>query len=346
MNNTLNEIRAIDLDIHIWSARRKLRVEDLKNLSQDSIPPATLASLGSKIICDPDEIAVFTRLKKQATRACEAVGTRFLHGYAVPKGEIVSLTETLNKIKKEFETKKASFIARYDQIISSWMAENEQWRNIIAKAITPADVVAARTSFGFQVFAVNEATADDDSLDDSLNTGLNNHVDSLADTLLTEISKEALKLWENSFHGRDSITRRVLSPLNMLRAKLNGFVFIDPCVAPIVGHIDNTLAGLPKKGRIEGKDLLALEGLCLLISNKDKLKAHGNAIIANNNRPVSDQAETEEPVFQVDLSETVVDEEAESVPILIDTAVDQDEIRPVLQPEPESAQPKYPSWGF
>ena len=47
---------AVNLDINIWSARRKLSPDAF---AHGDLPPEGLASLGSKRICDPKELSIF-----------------------------------------------------------------------------------------------------------------------------------------------------------------------------------------------------------------------------------------------------------------------------------------------
>ncbi len=46
----LQQLLVVNLDVHIWSARKKLTAVDL---SDTNLPPEELASLGSKRICNP-----------------------------------------------------------------------------------------------------------------------------------------------------------------------------------------------------------------------------------------------------------------------------------------------------
>ena len=47
----LDRLVAVNLDVRIWSGRKKLTAEDL-SLGAD-VPPEDLVSLGSKRVCDP-----------------------------------------------------------------------------------------------------------------------------------------------------------------------------------------------------------------------------------------------------------------------------------------------------
>ena len=80
-----DQLTLVVLDIRIWSGRKKLRPEDLKLGTE--VPPADLVSLGSKRICNPKALTVFSRKKKAAERACLIVGTRFLGGFAIARDQ-------------------------------------------------------------------------------------------------------------------------------------------------------------------------------------------------------------------------------------------------------------------
>ena len=56
----LDELLALHLDIRLWSARKKMTVEDFGGAK---LPPEDLASLGSKRIADPETLRIFGTLK-------------------------------------------------------------------------------------------------------------------------------------------------------------------------------------------------------------------------------------------------------------------------------------------
>ena len=91
----LDRLVVVKIDATLWGGRKKLRKEDLILADGSVLPPEDLASLGSKKIADPRELAVFHRLKKEAERICLKVGTRFLGGFVVPQGTIESIQRDL-----------------------------------------------------------------------------------------------------------------------------------------------------------------------------------------------------------------------------------------------------------
>ena len=266
----------IHLDFHLWSGRKKLRTEDLKNLTQEQIPPTTLASLGSKRLCAPDDLAPGVRCRKQAERVCQLYGFRFLGHFAVPEQRLEALQRGLEVAVADFNAWRSDFLARYEAVIDRWVQQHPGWETIIRRAVEPVESVAARLSAGYQVFRIGPAT---DRADDTANAGLAAQAATLGDRLLASVAQDAQTLWRESLHGRDQVGRRVLRPVQAILDKLQGWALIDPTVAPIVQRIELALAALPGRGPLQGNDLNALAGLVFLLSEPDRLKQHGQAVL-------------------------------------------------------------------
>jgi len=73
----LDNLLALNLDISLWSARKKMTVEDMGGAQ---LPPEDLASLGSKRIADPESLKVFSTLKSRAFCYLDRHGVRFMSG--------------------------------------------------------------------------------------------------------------------------------------------------------------------------------------------------------------------------------------------------------------------------
>ena len=56
----LDNLLALNLNVNLWSARKKMVLEDFGGAE---LPPEDLASLGSKRIADPNSLKVFSTLK-------------------------------------------------------------------------------------------------------------------------------------------------------------------------------------------------------------------------------------------------------------------------------------------
>ncbi|MCK4982686.1 MAG: hypothetical protein KAS17_07160 [Victivallaceae bacterium] len=75
---------AVNLNVNIWSAKRKLNPDDFVH---SELPPESLASLGNKRICDPATLRIFTTLKARAVNVLDKSGVRFLGGWAIPEAK-------------------------------------------------------------------------------------------------------------------------------------------------------------------------------------------------------------------------------------------------------------------
>jgi ABC-type phosphonate transport system ATPase subunit len=81
-HTVLDHLVVVHLDIAIWTARKKLAATDLGGAE---LPPEDLASLGSKRICNPEDLRTFGTLKARAVSLLDRNGVRFLNGWAIPE---------------------------------------------------------------------------------------------------------------------------------------------------------------------------------------------------------------------------------------------------------------------
>ena len=105
----LDRLVVVNLDVHIWSARKKLLPQDFGNTE---LPPEELASLGSKRVCNPEELKTFGTLKARVTSLLERCGIRFLNGWTIPIEKQEEVSNELANIRNEFNQAKASFLQR------------------------------------------------------------------------------------------------------------------------------------------------------------------------------------------------------------------------------------------
>jgi len=296
MSKTLNQIVCLMLDISLWTGRKKLELSDLKNVDRTQIPPDKLASLGSKRIVDPAKLKIFNTLKKRADRACRAVGSRFLGGYAIPVSALDSLADDLEAIKKEFYQAQADFVLSYDDAVEEWIAENPEWAGTIRSSVDPLSVIQRRISFNFQAFKVENLG---DSFAPEAKQGLQDVVAGLGGQLLHEISQQAQEAWGQSYAGRVSVGQKALRPLVAMADKLEGLSFVDGRVSTMAQSIRDCLGSLPKSGTIEGQDFNAVAGvLSMLMDPKNIVRQPTQSWTL----PETSLEEEKPPVPEVDLS--------------------------------------------
>ena len=267
----LDHLLVVNLDIHIWTARKKLVPLDLGGAE---LPPEDLASLGSKRVCNPEDLRSFTTLKARAVSVLERSGIRFLSGWAVPDTRIDDIMRELAVIRDEFNAAKESFLQRYVQSVRDWIARHPQWGNIIAGSTVSEEYVRSRLDFRWQVFQVAQPEAVDRNMDN-----LKEDIDRLGGTLFDEIAKAAGEAWHRCYAGKTEITRKALSPLKAMYDKLMGLTFVEPRVAPVAELLDTAFRSIPKRGAITGSTLVMLQGLVSLLQSPQALMEHGQMIL-------------------------------------------------------------------
>ncbi len=267
----LDSLLALHLEVNIWTARKKLSPEDFAGAT---LPPEDLASLGSKRICDPEDLRIFGTLKARAVSLLDKHGVRFLGGWAIPQDQADIIVTELEQILSDFNTAKEDFLARYDESVREWISKHAGWEQIIADSTVSADYVRSRIGFIWRLYRIVPPDPADPVME-----GLRQEVESLGETLFGEVAKAASEAWHKCFAGKTEITRKALSPLRTIHQKLSGLSFVEPRVTPIVDLIHTAFEHLPRRGRIEGANLLMLQGLVSMLRDPDSLVEHGQKIM-------------------------------------------------------------------
>ena len=333
----LDNLLALNLNVSLWSARRKMSQEDLGGAE---LPPEDLASLGSKRIADPENLKIFGTLKARAFNYLDRQGVRFMSGWAIPEEKAGEIVQELLNIRTEFQKEKEAFLTDYDQNVQAWIEKHHQWGEIIRKSLVGPDYVRARMDFRWQLYKVAplEKHTDNTAV---LEAGLAEEVQGLGGTLFDEVAKSADDIWRRVYHGKTEVTHKALSPLRTLHAKLRGLSFVEPHVAPVADIVQAALLRMPKKGNITGTDLLLLQGLVCLLKDSTALVAHAQKVIEGYG-----------PAFVLDalLAGPGVIAEQDGSSMLVDGAVDGDDDEPILPdiPAVDSAlpHPAIPSLGL
>lgn len=263
----LEQLHVVKLSIKLWTSAKKLRPEDLKLADGSVLPPETLASLGSKKTVDPKHLLEFTRLKKEAERVCLALGTRFIGGYANPSDKIPAITEQLDQLARQFYRERRNFLSVYATLTEDWVHAHPGFEDAIRRAIEPVTSVEQKLAFDYVVFRIAQPSANDVSL--------TQHTLALNEQLFHEIAQDAKELLDRSFVGKDTVTGRVLNPFRRMRDKLDSLGFLDHRCLPIVDTINQVLRALPQTGPYTGTHYHSLFALGLLLSDSERMKAHG-----------------------------------------------------------------------
>jgi hypothetical protein len=264
----LDRLVAVNLDVRIWSGRKKLTAEDLSLGTE--VPPEDLVSLGSKRVCDPEAVRVFQRLKRHAERVCLEGGMRFLGGFAIPEARTEEVAAALDRLAEVFAEERQRFVAGYGQFIEDWIAQHPRWEAAIRRAVEPASRVESRLAFGYQLYRV--APVDGEG-------SLAAEVEGLGDTLFSEVAQIAREL-DQSFIGKAALSQRALATFRRIREKLGCLAFVDYRVEPVRRSLDDWLLRTPAKGPVTGALFNEGFGLMLLVSDPQKMSDHGAGLLA------------------------------------------------------------------
>lgn len=266
----LEQILCINLNVNIWTARRKLTAQDMGGVD---LPPEELASLGSKRVCDPEKLKVFTTLKARATSLLDRSGVRFLGGWAIPNSKAGVVADGLRAIRDDFLKAKDQFLGGYEEGLVEWIAAFPRWADVIRDSTVSADYVRARLGFRWQIFRV---------VSEQLNgpdNGLSEEVASLGGALFEEVSAMADDVWKVSFVGRTEVTQKALRPLRTIQSKLQGLSFVEPRVSPALDLLDMVFSQMPASGKIIGPAFLMLQGVVNMMRDPQTLLIHSQSVL-------------------------------------------------------------------
>lgn len=292
----LDKILSVNLSISIWSGVKKLSREDLGGAE---LPPDDLASLGSKRICNPQELRVFGTLRQRAYSMLDRYGVRFLGGWAIPEDSSERIAEKLRALRKEFEEAKEAFLLSYDDAVEEWIVAHPDWADIIRSSAVGVDYVRPRIQFRWQFFKVETPSVASDELDTEIG-GLGNQ-------LYKEVSQSAEDILRN-FGEREELSQRSLNSLKVIKNKVLGLAFLDYGANALVDLIDAALQLCPTSGPISGAPLVCIKGILNMMRVPSVLLLQVQRVIDDNspksllNELLGTVTDTTLPIEQLELS--------------------------------------------
>lgn len=273
----IDNLMAVNLDVHIWSARKKLTPEDFGGVE---LPPEEVASLGSKKVCDPEALRVFNQLKTRTVSMLDRTGIRFLGGWAIPDSSAAEVVRSLEQTRKEYLEAKEQFMAGYDDAVQEWIDKHPSCARIIANSTVSADYVRDRLDYRWQIYKVVMPHAQNSGQPGAfVGEGLTNEIQGLGKTLFDETAKAAAEAWQNCYVGKSTVTQKALRPLRTIHNKLLGLSFVEPHVSPVLQLMETAFTLMPPKGEIQGADLLMLQGLVSLLRDPASLLQHAGKVM-------------------------------------------------------------------
>lgn len=272
----LKMVVLLQLTTHIWSASQSLKGQDLPKVDKDDLPPSHLAKLGNKKLIDVQELNVFHKLKRQASRVLENYGVPFMGGWAIPCAKIEVVAEELNLITNEFDAEREKFLLNYPTLVKDWITKNPSWEAALTAKPVPVEKVALALSMDWLAIDIAEHKGKSRKL---LEKSFHKEVDSLSDKLFDEIASTANDILTGSMIGNSSVSQKTMTRIENIRVKLNDLSFLDANVQPLVELIKYIEALMPPNGIIEGESFDVLFALVELLSSTEKSKEFATHIL-------------------------------------------------------------------
>lgn len=333
MQQQMSECALVALEVSIPTPGRKASKADFKKAAPD-LPPEAISTMGAFRIFNPKAIAPLYNLKREAERAIAKVGIRFgKMGRVIAPDDIEAVEAELNDIRDRFFAKKAEIMADFARQQEAWIEQFPEWEDILRKKMGSPDEIGDKIGFRYQMMKIQPAGTGDADTEETI-TGLSGQ-------LLEEIHQDASELMENSFIGRERVTRKALRPIKEMREKVNRLIFISPKAMILRDTIDRVLNACPppSEGRLTEEQTDRIRSALHLIADKSALTTHiervfearRNGTVSVEDEEDSDEAPSpdDEPVFSGESADPV--EEADSVEITEEA----DDTAAPNPPEPE-----------
>lgn len=267
----LERTTCLQLTFRLWSGTRRLQVEDLGRAADD-LPPEDLASRGTLKLCNPTLLAPISNVKRAAERDCEQECVSFLRGYATHDANIDALDQKLKARKAEFDRAVKSLVDELPTAMTEWVTTHSSWKNVIEREVPDAQRIGQRYGFSYEFFRVGAPRGEQT---EALSSGLVTAARGLSGQLFREIEAEATQAFKKSFHLKDAVGQKAVSPLRRILRKLEALRYLDPRCEGLTERIETVLAGLPKVGPIGEPYLSALVGLLALLGSAEAQVAEG-----------------------------------------------------------------------
>ncbi len=130
----------VNVHIRFWRAEKKLTAADL-GLDPENITDR-LISLGHKKLLPKEDLAAFSLIESRAHALVERYTFPFLGGlgHFLPNKKLADVTRRLRLLELEFQTAKARFLGKYDQLRNAALRD---WQEAAGKLVNdPAQIVA------------------------------------------------------------------------------------------------------------------------------------------------------------------------------------------------------------
>ena len=292
----LDKLALVHIDFDIWSGQTSLKKEDLK-IDPKEMNMDKVIQLGSKKVCDPEKLKVFSTLKTEARRSLLKYAIQFMNGFAVPLNRLDEVLDKLDDIEARFNAVKISFLDDYNEAVNNWIIENPSCAEQIRKGLIPKETVSKRINFDYQVFKIGQ-------MDDERGyQRLQNKVSAAGEGLISEVVSSALAFYTGNLAGKKQCDLKTKKTLENLRNKVDGLVFLNGNLTHIVDLLEQTIDVYDScTGRfLNGPAFDKLVATILILSDENRLEDYCRGAVTNSNLLPQDKVQSEKHEDDSDL---------------------------------------------
>ncbi len=207
-------------------------------------------SSGQVFYLDRSHLKKIASGRSALRRICAARGVRFLgDGFAIADSVLPEVLSQLEAKRAEIEEEIEHFLAKMPALMAEWRAlhpEIAPW----AGNFPTVEQARRRMKVSLAVFKVTpDQSAGDDVIAEA---------GGLAGRALEEIAQDVRLSWSPK---EGEVSQRARSIFNRAATKLRSLAILGSHLSDIADAIDQTMALLPREGRITGRDFVILSGL-------------------------------------------------------------------------------------
>jgi hypothetical protein len=238
------------------------------------LPPTTVVSDGRKRILNTRRLAPLFNCRRAVERLLEREGAPFLGATLVPQHRLAEVEAKIAEVEAQFAQELDNLANKLDDAYQEWEDAYPAWSSLLkTNRLSPLEL---KQRCRFKVAFFKPAPPDED-----VGERFAESMQEAVPAILSDAAGEAERLLTEFCTGRDSVTQKVVNAVRRLLSKLEGFSMLDPRVAPSVDGFRAVLEGLPRAGKLGGRDFSMLTALLRQIADPHRILEHGERLLAN-----------------------------------------------------------------
>jgi hypothetical protein len=275
--------KAIEVAVRIslWSGQATIKPEDLGVNAKD-LPPEELSKFGPTKLLKGEHLKKLRSLRDSLGRDL----AKFCRPWLVDGLYVTDISQKDHTIalledrKQKFESLSAAFLSDLDNEVGEWVSMYPKYEQAIRNKLPSVAEIDQQCTFRYAIKPVTFWGEDENAPEnrDSMSVAKG-----WTDQVYSEIQTLAAERLE-FLSGKKECRQDSLNPLRVdIVQKLQGASFVSPRIRTILARVTGVLTHIPHHlKKIEDRDLSAVLGLLLFLTNIAKMKAYADAVIAGD----------------------------------------------------------------